>query len=97
MTRLTRSSTYLYYPPDPLDSQFPQAYTSPIHTHHTAMSLKRHTFHLEEEQVAALQGIQERTGVPTAWQIREAIDMYLKSKDFFPLPKDPRQLELDLT
>jgi predicted DNA-binding protein len=57
----------------------------------------RYQIHIDENALAALKGIQERTGTPVAWQVREAIDAYLKSKNHYPLPKDPRQLELDLS
>ena len=51
---------------------------------------------IEENVLAALKGIQDRTGASVAHQIREAVDAYLEAQNRYPIPKDPRQLELPL-
>jgi hypothetical protein len=41
-------------------------------------TLRRVNFHLREDQIAALQKLQEQTGCPVAESIRRAIDAYLE-------------------
>lgn len=57
--------------------------------------MKRVNFYLGDEQLAALQGVQKRRGVPVSAQIRHAVDEYLKCENHYPLPPaNPNQLEL---
>jgi predicted DNA-binding protein len=43
-------------------------------------SMRRILIQLTDEQLSALRANAEKKGAPIAWQIREAVDHYLKKK-----------------
>jgi predicted DNA-binding protein len=42
--------------------------------------LKRVLVQLTPKQIAGLKAVSDKTGASVAWQIREAVDAYLKTK-----------------
>lgn len=55
--------------------------------------MTRYNFFLDDTTLSHLKRIQSETGVTVSVQIRQALELYLRSK--LPAPPNPNQLELD--